>query len=156
MQHFQFADLKRIIDGQLAHFEWVHSIAQDVGTLFVAAILLVPILIAALARRPFAALMTLLLSLVSLSAFANPATTLGVLAVACAVGSFAVAAHGVSARSQASKLRQQMAELVARVDQLESAENRRLLSDLRRREFSGEASSGLTQRGGVDESVGLS
>jgi hypothetical protein len=97
----------------------------------IAGLLLVPILIAALSRMAGSVLCTTLLSLVSLMLIIAPAAADNGLAIASGLGSFLVALGSIIARRRATALIRQMTDLTQRVQQLESAEERRLLVELR-------------------------
>jgi hypothetical protein len=101
----------------------------------IAGLLLIPILIAASSRMAGSVLCTTLLSLVSLMLIIAPAAADSSLAIASALGSFLVALGSIIDRRRATALSRQMTDLTERVQQLESAEERRLLLDLRGRQL---------------------
>ena len=106
----------------------------DAATL--AALLLVPVLIAALARKIVLALASAVLSLVSLMLIINPASATGVLGVAGGIGSFLVALGSICGRRRSTALgdlRKEIGRLTKRVDRLEAAESRRLMLEVKTR-----------------------
>lgn len=106
----------------------------DAATL--AALLLVPVLIAALARKVVLALASAVLSLVSLMLIINPASATGVLGVAGGIGSFLVALGSICGRRRSAALgdlRKEIERLTKRVDRLEAAESRRLMLEVKTR-----------------------
>lgn len=109
------------------------SSVQGLGGAALVAILLAPILIAASTRQVIAALAAALLSLASLMLFLVPGSAVSTIAASCALGSFLAALHSVLARRRMIALRRQIADLAGLVGQLENAENRRLLSELRKK-----------------------
>jgi K+-sensing histidine kinase KdpD len=106
----------------------------DVPTL--AALLLIPVLIAALARKVVLALASALLSIVSLMLIINPASATSVLGVAGGIGSFLIALGSICGRRRSNALRnlqKELKHLTERVERTEAAENRRMLLELKTR-----------------------
>lgn len=114
------------------HIEDLSQFAQNLGVAGLV-LLLVPILIAAAARNITLALAATLLSLISLMLFVAPASAIGGLAIASGLGSFLVALESIVARGRLKTLDIKMADLANRVNQLESAEQRRLALEIRAR-----------------------
>jgi hypothetical protein len=105
---------------------------QGFGGVALVAILLAPVLIAASTRQVISALAAAVLSLASLMLFLVPGSAISTIAASCALGSFLAALHSVLARRRMIALRRQIADLSGLVGQIENAENRRLLSELRK------------------------
>jgi hypothetical protein len=106
----------------------------DVPTL--AALLLIPVLIAALARKVVLALASALLTIVSLMLIINPASATSVLGVAGGIGSFLIALGSICGRRRSNALRnlqKELKHLTERVERTEAAENRRMLLELKTR-----------------------
>jgi K+-sensing histidine kinase KdpD len=106
----------------------------DVPTL--AALLLIPVLIAALARKVVLALASALLSIVSLMLIINPASATSLLGVAGGIGSFLIALGSICGRRRSNALRnlqKELKHLTERVERTEAAENRRMLLELKTR-----------------------
>jgi hypothetical protein len=97
------------------------------------ALLFLPVLIAALARNVALALAASLLSFTSLMLFIAPASANSGLALVSGLGSFLVALESVVARARMMAFNKQVADLTSRVNQLESAEQRRLALEVKRR-----------------------
>jgi hypothetical protein len=97
------------------------------------ALLFLPVLIAALARNVALALAASLLSFTSLMLFIAPASANSGLALVSGLGSFLVALESVVARGRMMAFNKQVADLTSRVNQLESAEQRRLALEVKRR-----------------------
>jgi hypothetical protein len=114
------------------HIEDLSQFAQNLGVAGLV-LLLVPILIAAAARNIALALAATLLSLISLMLFVAPASAIGGLAIASGLGSFLVALESIIARGRVKNLNAKIADLTNRVNQLESAEQRRLALEIRAR-----------------------
>jgi hypothetical protein len=114
--------------------EHLTSLARGFGGGVLVAVLLVPILVALSTRQVMPAVAATLLSLVSLMLFMAPASASNTLAIASALGSFLVALHSAIGQRRAISVGKQIAEVASRLDQLENAVQRRLLSDLRRRQ----------------------
>jgi hypothetical protein len=114
------------------HIEDLSQFAQNLGVAGLA-LLLVPILIAAAARNITLALAAALLSFVSSMLFVAPAAAIGGLAIASGLGSFLVALESIVARVRAKALNIKIADLTNRVNQLESAEQRRLALEIKAR-----------------------
>jgi predicted RND superfamily exporter protein len=90
-------------------------------------------LIAALARNVALALATSLLSFTSLMLFIAPASATIGLAIVSGLGSFLVALESIVARGRMMAFNKEVADLSSRVNQLESAEQRRLALEVKRR-----------------------
>jgi Na+/melibiose symporter-like transporter len=114
------------------HIENLSQFLQSFGVAALA-LLFLPVLIAALARNVALALAASLLSFTSLMLFIAPASATSGLAIASGVGSFLVALVSVLARGRMIAFDKQVAELTSRVNQLESAEQRRLALEIKRR-----------------------
>ena len=97
------------------------------------ALLFLPVLIAALARNVALALATSLLSFTSLMLFIAPASATSGLAIVSGLGSFLVALESIVARGRMMAFNKEVADLSSRVNQLESAEQRRLALEVKRR-----------------------
>jgi hypothetical protein len=114
------------------HIEDLSQLAQNLGVTGLV-LLLVPILIAAAARNITLALAATLLSFISSMLFVAPASAIGGLAIASGLGSFLVALESIIARGRVKTLNIKIADLTNRVNQLESAEQRRLALEIRAR-----------------------
>jgi hypothetical protein len=90
------------------------------------ALLFLPVLIAAWARNVTLALASGLLSFASLMLFIAPASATSALAIASGLGSFLAALESIVVRGRMIALNKKMVDLTSRVNQLESAEQRRL------------------------------
>jgi hypothetical protein len=111
------------------------SFVQSLNGLALVVILLVPILITALTRQVLPTLMVLLFSFASLMLFVAPNSTLTtILGIAGTVGCYFVALHTVTMRRYFTELNGQIGTLASRVAHLESAEQHRLLVELKRRQ----------------------
>ena len=130
--------LEPIVDlsSLLGYAEGISSFVQSPEGIAFAIILLVPILITALARQPMATLLVLLLSFALLMLFAVPSSALTTLGVTGALSCYFVALKAIITRRRTSELNEQLANLTNRVAQLESVEQRRLLVELRGKQFS--------------------
>jgi hypothetical protein len=95
------------------------------------ALLLLPALITALARNVTLALVTSLLSFASLMLFVAPASATGGLAIVSGLGSFLVALESIFARGRMMALNKEIADLTSRVNEMERAEERRLMLEIR-------------------------
>jgi hypothetical protein len=95
------------------------------------ALLVLPILITAFARNITLALSTSLLSFVSLILFVAPGSAVSGLAILSGLGSFVVALESIVARRRMVALNKEIADLTRRVNQLESAEQRRLALEVK-------------------------
>jgi hypothetical protein len=107
------------------HIEDLSQFLQGFGVASLA-LLFLPVLIAALARNVTLALVTSLLSFASLMLFTAPASATSGLAIASGLGSFLAALESIVARRRRMALNKEIADLTSRVNQLESAEQRRL------------------------------
>lgn len=115
------------------HIEELSQFAQSFGVAPLAAVLLIPITIAALAREFTLALAAALLSFVSLSLFIAPTSATSSLAIASGLGSFLVGLESIVALKRTRALKKEIADLTRRLDQLENAEQRRLLLEVKAR-----------------------
>jgi hypothetical protein len=108
---------------------------QGFDALTLAALLLVPVLTAAFARKVVLALASALLSLVSLMLIINPGSaTTSVLGVAGGIGSFLLALASICGRRRSTALRdlqKEIEHLTERANRLEAAESRRLMVELK-------------------------
>lgn len=109
------------------------SIVQSPGGIALVAFLLVLVLIAASHGGVVPALAALLVSLVSLLLFAAPDSVNMTLGVVSVLGAFLIALQSVIARRRALALNREIAEVTGRVSQLEGAEHRRMLIELKKR-----------------------
>jgi hypothetical protein len=107
------------------HIEDLSQFLQGFGVASLA-LLFLPVLIAALARNVTLAWVTSLLSFASLMLFIAPASATSGLAIASGLGSFLAALESIVARRRRMALNKEIADLTSRVNQLESAEQRRL------------------------------
>ena len=107
------------------YIEDLSQFLQSFGVVPVA-LLFLPVSIAAWARNVTLALATSLLSVASLMLFIAPASATSGLAIASGLGSFLVALESIIARGRMMALNKEIADLTSRVNQLESAEQRRL------------------------------
>jgi Na+/melibiose symporter-like transporter len=110
------------------YIEDLSGLLQSFGAAAIA-LLVLPVLITALARNVTLALSTSLLSFASLILFVAPASAISGLAILSGLGSFVVALESIVARRRMVAL----ADLTSRVNQLENAEQRRLVLELKRR-----------------------
>ena len=114
---------------------YIENLSQFLQSFGVAALalLFLPVLIAALARNVALALAASLLSFTSLMLFIAPTSATSGLALASGLGSFLVAVVSAVARGRMIAFDKQVADLTSRVNQLESAEQRRLAIEVKRR-----------------------
>jgi hypothetical protein len=119
--------LAQRIDGLMS------QLVQSFGAAPLAALLLIPIFIAASARKFTPALAVTLLSFVSLMLIVAPASAMGVLGLASGLGSFLVALESIIGRRRIWALNKEIDDLSKRLHQLESVENRRLLLEMKAR-----------------------
>ena len=115
--------------------KYIEDLSQFLQSFGVAALalLFLPVLIAALARNVAVALAASLLSFTSLMLFIAPTSATSGLALASGLGSFLVAVVSAVARGRMIAFDKQVADLTSRVNQLESAEQRRLAIEVKRR-----------------------
>ena len=113
------------------HIEDLSQFFQSFGVAALA-LLFLPVLIAALARNVALALAASLLSFTSLMLFIDPASATSGLAIVSGLGSFLVALESVLARGRMMAFNNEVADLTSRVNQLESAEQRRLTLEVKR------------------------
>jgi hypothetical protein len=123
------------------YIEDLSGLLQGFGAAAIA-LLVLPVLTTALARNATLALSASLLSLASLMLFVAPASAISGLAILSGLGSFVVALESIVARRRIVTLNKGIADLTSRVNQLESAEQRRLALEIRRRRRNGGASRG--------------
>ena len=116
------------------HIEDLSQFLQSFGVAALA-LLFLPVLIAALARSVALALAASLLSFTSLMAFIDPASAISGLAIVSGLGSFLVALESIVARRRMKAFNKEVADLTSRVNQLESAERRRLALEVKRRDL---------------------
>jgi hypothetical protein len=109
----------------------ISQFVQSFGAAPFAALLLIPIFVAASARKFIPALAVTLLSFVSLMLIVAPASATGVLGAASGLGSFLVALESVVGRRRILTLNKQIDDFSWRLNQLEAAENRRMLLDIK-------------------------
>jgi len=115
------------------HIEDLSRAAQSFGVTSLAALLLIPILTAAIARQFTLAFVAVLLSLVSLLLFVDPTSATSSLAIASGLGSFLVAFKSIVAHKRTTASKDEIADVTRRLDQLENAEHRRLLLEVKAR-----------------------
>ena len=115
------------------YVEELSQLAQSFGVAPLAALLFIPVLTAALARKFTLALVAMLLSVVSLLLFVDPTSATSGLAIASGLGSFLVALESIVALKQTTALKEEIADMTRRLDQLENAEHRRLLLEVKAR-----------------------
>ena len=113
------------------HIEDLSQFLQSFGVAALA-LLFLPVLIAALARKVALALTASLLSFTSLMLFIAPASASSGLAIVSGLGSFLVALESVFARRRMMAFDKQLADLTSRVNQLENAEQRRTALEVKR------------------------
>lgn len=123
-------DLLRVLS---KYVEELSQVAQSFGVTPLAALLLIPILTAALARKFTLALVAMLLSVVSLLLFVDPTSATSGLAIASGLGSFLVALESIVTLKRTTALKEKIADMTRRLDQLENAEHRRLLLEVKAR-----------------------
>ena len=123
-------DLLRVLS---KHIDDLARVAQSFGVTSIAALLLIPILTAAIARQFTLAFVAFLLSLVSLLLFVDPTSATSSLAIASGLGSFLVAFKSIVAHKRTTALKDEIADVTRRLDQLENAEHRRLLLEVKAR-----------------------
>jgi hypothetical protein len=128
--------IKDVVDLLAENLEHFVQFVQGFSATTIAALLVVPVLIAALARKAVLTLASALLSLVSLMLIINPASATSVLGVAGGIASFLVALGSIYERRRTTALRhlhKEMEGLTERTGRLEAAEQRRMLLELRKR-----------------------
>jgi hypothetical protein len=130
------------------YIEDLSGLLQGFGAAAIA-LLVLPVLTTALARDVTLALSASLLSLASFMLFVAPASAISGLAILSGLGSFVVALESIVARRRIVTLNKGIADLTSRVNQLESAEQRRLALEIRRRRRNGGASRGRHQHAPV-------
>ena len=123
-------DLLRVLS---KHIEDLARVAQGLGVTSLAVLLLIPILTASIARQFTLAFVAVLLSLVSLLLFFDPTSATSGLAIASGLGSFLVAFESIVAHKRTTALKEEIADVTRRLDQLENAEHRRLLLEVKAR-----------------------
>ena len=115
------------------HIEDLSQFLQSFGVAPLA-LLLLPVLITALARKVILALATSLLSFSSLMLFVAPASAINGLAIVSGLGSFLVALESIFARGRMMAMNKEVADLTTRVDHLERAEQRRFMLEIKARD----------------------
>jgi hypothetical protein len=115
------------------HIEDLSQFLQSFGVAPLA-LLLLPVLITALARKVILALATSLLSFSSLMLFVAPASAINGLAIVSGLGSFLVALESIFARGRMMAMNKEVADLTTRVDYLERAEQRRFMLEIKARD----------------------
>jgi hypothetical protein len=106
------------------YFEHLSGVLQSFGAAGIA-LLIVPVLITLLARDVPRVLYTCLLSLASFMLFVAPASAVSALAILSGLGSFVVALESIVARRRRVALNKEIVDLTSRLNQLETAEQRR-------------------------------
>jgi hypothetical protein len=112
------------------HVEDLTQFLQSFGVALFA-LLFLPVLITALARNVTLILATSLLSFASLMLFVAPAYANSGLAIVSGLGSFLVALESIVARRRMMALNKEIADLTSRVNQLERAEQRRWMLEIK-------------------------
>ena len=115
------------------YIEDLSQFAQSFGVTPLALLLFIPILTTALARKFMLALVAMLLSLVSLLLLIDPTSAPSSLPIASGLGSFLVALESIVAHKRTTALKEEIADVTRRLDQLENAEHRRLLLEVKAR-----------------------
>jgi hypothetical protein len=123
------------------YIEDLSGLLQGFGATAIA-LLVLPVLTTTLARNVTLALCASLLSLASFMLFVTPASAISGLAILSGLGSFVVALESIVARRRMATLNNGIADLTSRVSQLESAEQRRLALEIKRKRRNGGASRG--------------
>ena len=106
------------------YFGHLSGVLQIFGAAGIA-LLIVPVLITLLARDVPRVLYTCLLSLASFMLFVAPASAVSALAILSGLGSFVVALESIVARRRRVALNKEIVDLTSRLNQLETAEQRR-------------------------------
>jgi hypothetical protein len=106
------------------YFQHLSGVLQSFGAAGIA-LLIVPVLITLLARDVPRVLYTCLLSLASFMLFVAPASAVSALAILSGLGSFVVALESIVARRRRVALNKEIVDLTSRLNQLETAEQRR-------------------------------
>ena len=130
------------------YIEDLSGLLQGFGAAAIA-LLVLPVLTTALTRNVTLALSASLLSLASFMLFVAPASAISGLAILSGLGSFVVALESIVARRRIVTLNKGIADLTSRVNQLESAEQRRLALEIRRKRRNGGAGRGRHQHAPV-------
>src|SRR5262245_21779850 len=119
--------------GESAMAEYIEGLSGSLQSFGAAgiALLAVPVLIAILARNVTLALSAGLLSFASFMLVVAPASVSGI-AILSGIGSFVVALESIVARRRMLPLSKEIADLSSRLNQLESAEQRRFLLEVAR------------------------
>jgi hypothetical protein len=110
-------------------FEYLSGMLHSFGAAGIV-LLVVPILITLLARDVPRALYTILLSLASFMLLVACASAVSALAILSGLGSFVVALESILARRRMVALDKQIVDLSSRLNQLEAAEQRRLMLEV--------------------------
>ena len=118
------------------YFDHLIGVLQSFGAAGIA-LLIVPVLITLLARDVPRVLYTCLLSLGSFMLFVAPASAISALAILSGLGSFVMALESIVARRRRVALNKEIVDLTSRLNQLETAEQRRFML-----EFSGSTKNG--------------
>jgi hypothetical protein len=145
-QEFTVDRLQHLVGVFSAAVEDLISVVQGFGEVGLVIVLLVSIVISACARQIIATLAAILLSLVSWLLFRAATSPVDTLAAASALGCILVALHSLAARRRTTALNRQLNEVSNRVRQLENAEQRRLMAELRRRQTLEQAEPGPIER----------
>jgi len=119
-------DLSGVLHGVAMdnYFEHLSGVLQSFGAAGIV-LLVVPVLITVLARDVPRVLYTCLLSLASFMLFVAPASAVSALAILSGLGSFVVALESIVARRRRVALNKEIVDLTIRLNQLETAEQRR-------------------------------
>src|SRR5215831_131568 len=115
------------------HIEDLSQFLQSFGVAPLA-LLLLPVLITALARKVILALATSLLSFSSLMLFVAPASAINGLAIVSGLGSFLVVPVSFFKSGRMMAMNKEIADLTTRVDHLERAEQRRFMLEIKARD----------------------
>jgi hypothetical protein len=112
------------------YFEHLSAMLQSFGAAGIALLLVLPVLVTLLARDVPRTLYTSLLSLAAFMLLFAPASAISALAILSGLGSFVVALESIVARRRMVALNQQIVDLSSRLNQLETAEQRRLMLEV--------------------------
>jgi hypothetical protein len=124
-----FIDVLRLLPQHVEAL--INQFVQNFGASPLAALLLIPIFVAASARKLIPLLAVALLSFVSLMVIFAPASTTSILGVASGLGSFLVALESIVGRRGTRTLHKKMDDFSRRLGRLEVAENRRMLLEIK-------------------------
>lgn len=127
-------EIDRAITWLASSTEGLYSAVQSIGTPAFVFLLLLPVLVTLFTRRVALSVAALVLAPLSLAALIAPTSIASVLAMLSTLSLFLIAAAALLQRRRQCALEQKIADLVARMDQLENAESRRALIEMKRRD----------------------